>query len=86
MTTQQTPAAIPLHPPHCAQFVAENPDAFPSISSFRWFVHRHRKTLAERGAILIHRGRMHVDPEQFRASMRDIASAEALARANRGGS
>jgi hypothetical protein len=82
MHTITDPAQDALIPPHCEQFVKANPEAFPSIASFRWYVHRNRAALTDAGAILIHRGRMHVDPACFARVMRSIAAQRAQAHAS----
>lgn len=51
---------------------------FPSLSSFQWWLRTHRRRAIEGGALLLVRGRYHVNPQRMDACI--AAAGEEAAR------
>lgn len=60
------------------RYQERNAVLFPSIESLRWYVRQHRGELVERGALIMHRGRLVIDSAAFKAVVRDIGKRQAL--------
>ena len=66
------------------QYRAQRAHLFPSLSSLQWWMRTHRRQAIEAGALLLVRGRYHVNPEKMdaciaaagqEAALRQLASA-----------
>lgn len=53
---------------------------FPGFLSLQYFCRTHRKRLALAGAVVMARGRLHVDPQRFDACWHEIAREQTLKR------
>lgn len=53
---------------------------FASEWSARWYLAKHKSRLVDRGALLMHCGRWHVDLGRFDAAFREIAAHAARAQ------
>jgi hypothetical protein len=60
-------------------FQALRANIFPSEPSIRWFVRRHKAALVKAGALVMLRGRWHVDPSAWDSVLPRLLRADAEA-------
>lgn len=60
------------------QYRQQRAHLFPTMNSLQWWMRSHRRQAIEAGALLLVRGRYHVNPEKFDACIVACGQQDAL--------